>query len=76
VAAENLDFQRLGQPFSIPGLLGKREPELKRASHLKYGEVGYAFRHLEAWRLWWPLHAAPKQEADAGGLCQENQQGD
>ena len=76
LGAENLDLQRFSQPFSIHGLLGKCKADLEGASHLKCAEVGYAFRHLEAWWLRWPLHTAPQQEADAGGLCQENQRGD
>ena len=76
MGAENLDLQRFSQPFSIHSLLGKCEVDLERASHLKCTEVGYAFRHLEAWCLRRPLHTAPQQEADARGLCQEDRRGD
>ena len=76
MGTENLDLQRLSQSFSIHSLLGEREAEFERSTHLKCAEVGYAFRHLEAWWLGWPLHTAPQQESDAHCHSQMNHWGD
>jgi hypothetical protein len=48
--------------------MGERKPDLEPASHLIYGEVGYAFRHLDSGRLRRPLHTTGQQEDNANTL--------
>ena len=73
---ENLNLQGFCQAFSIHSLLGESKSEFECVSHLKYGEVGYALRHLDSRRLRWPLHTAGEEEKDARGLSQQKRPGD
>jgi hypothetical protein len=68
VGVENLNLQGFSQPFSIHGLLRECKPDFERATHLKYAEVSYSFRYLEAGWLRRPLHTASQHEDNANNL--------